>query len=255
MTAPPEEPLTVQAQFSAADATRVEGQAPAESPETDPSVGMPISRTLGFPTTRVAAAVAIALVGIVGLTAASRVFIGDRPVPAQPAPLRVADRPLEAKEVKVELRSTPAASVFVGTEPVSRGTTPLTLSFARATAPLQVTLRSAGYQSRTTEVIPDRDSRLELALARDAPPPVVKRVYVSGPKLAGAALAARPMASAAPTRPVPLAALRRPAPVAKPAALVAAKPAAPVAAKPRARKPDSKGADIVHGGTIEPFAN
>jgi len=73
--------------------------------------------------------------------------------------------------VTVRVMTAPSgAEVFLDDEHEPRGKTPLTLSLPRSTTTnVHVTLRLRGFEPLATDLLPDSDSRLQMALVRTAP--------------------------------------------------------------------------------------
>ena len=61
------------------------------------------------------------------------------------------------------------ADVYVGGEPESRGKSPVALMVPRSSETLRVAVKLRGYESQTSELVPDSDSRLQMELVRVAP--------------------------------------------------------------------------------------
>ncbi len=135
--------------------------------------------------------VALLVVGLMGLIAAKalRRPIATEPPPAPPAPARVA-APALAPMVTVHVVTSPeGAEVFLDGERSPRGRTPLALTLPRSTtgnAHLVVRLR--GYQTQTSDVTPDSDSRLQMTLMKIPVRPTV----VARPKPAPRPIRATP---------------------------------------------------------------
>jgi hypothetical protein len=124
---------------------------------------------------RVALSVLVALaLGGVGLMVRHRLAgAPSAPHAVSPAPVELPAPPaLEqtSPTVQISISSRPAgASVYLGDDPAPKGKTPVTLSLARSGAAQHITLRAPGYEPGVAEVMPDADSRLQLALSRVPP--------------------------------------------------------------------------------------
>jgi serine/threonine-protein kinase len=214
----------------------------------------------------VGAAVATLSIGaVVALTAQlSRTPRGEatRAATAELAPLSL-----------IEVRSIPpGAQVFVGDEDAPRGTTPLNLTLARSRSVSKLTLKLGEHETRTLEVIPDRDSQVHVSLVALPPPaaPAPAGKPATKSSEAGRAAAAERAAPsrAAAERNAPSHAAERNAPSHAaernlPARTTAPDRTAPVRAtapkrlvdkRPLMIKPEpTKKPDLIHGQMLNPF--
>jgi serine/threonine protein kinase len=118
------------------------------------------------------------------------------PVTAQPT---VAPSPALPATVIVRVLTTPpGAEVFLDREAEPRGKTPVALTLPRsATGNVHVMVKLRGYDSQSSEVTPDSDSRLQMTLQRSAAP---RPTLAARPKPAAKPAAAKP---ARPKQPMP----------------------------------------------------
>src|SRR6185369_2524769 len=77
----------------------------------------------------------------------------------------------QSPTIKVNVATQPpGADVYLGDEAAARGQTPLTLPLARGSTAQRLTLRLKGYETQTSDVMPDADSRLVLTLTKAVAP-------------------------------------------------------------------------------------
>ncbi len=96
------------------------------------------------------------------------------PPPAQVvAPPPVAHpAPVLPATVAIRVHSAPeGADVLMAGDATPRGQTPLTMTLPRATTSTKLTVRAKGFEERVLDVTLDSDSRLEVTLNPQAPPP------------------------------------------------------------------------------------
>ncbi|HYU16546.1 MAG TPA: serine/threonine-protein kinase [Candidatus Acidoferrum sp.] len=71
----------------------------------------------------------------------------------------------EASSVKIVVESTPrGAEVFVGAEVDARGKTPLPLELRRGDVPVEIVLKTPGYQDKRDAIVPSQDQVLDFVL-------------------------------------------------------------------------------------------
>jgi tRNA A-37 threonylcarbamoyl transferase component Bud32 len=87
------------------------------------------------------------------------------PAPVLPATVGGPPPTTTPASVSIDVRSTPdGAEVFVDDEAAPRGQTPLLLTLPRGREKHRVRIRKRSYQEYATEVVADRDARLDLSL-------------------------------------------------------------------------------------------
>jgi len=81
------------------------------------------------------------------------------PAPTPPAPIQA------PAPVDIAVTTTPpGANVFVGAETEPRGTTPLSLTFERGEAPVELVLKAEGFEDKRQSVVPSQNRVLDLVL-------------------------------------------------------------------------------------------
>jgi len=151
------------------------------------------------------AAAALGLFGLVWLVAAKTMHRSEyAAATAKPPVLIPVSTPLAPPPpvlpatVTVRVVTTPpGADVYLDSERDPRGKTPLALTMPRSSQNLRLVMKLRGYEPQTSDLTPDSDSRLQMTLARTAPP---KPVVVAKPKPAPKPPAPKP---ARPKPPVP----------------------------------------------------
>lgn len=96
------------------------------------------------------------------------------PAPAAPTPAPAAadgkDAPVSAKTVTITATSDPSgAQVFVGSETVPRGTTPVDLTFAAGPEEVELTFKLDGFKERKKTIRALKDAVVDVTLDRDRP--------------------------------------------------------------------------------------
>ena len=107
----------------------------------------------------------------------------------------------EPPEVRIRVTSVPPLA-RIRVDGIERGTTPFTLTFPRSDTPVSLELSRPGYETWTTELVPDGNERVSAALARTEPEPLrTQRTRRSGTR--SPSTGTTPTASETPMRSAP----------------------------------------------------